>query len=98
MVSCMERPGCFLSGGDVYSCTGVGFPREHILFYAWTSPYPHQWFFLKGRCKYFLKQSYTLTKRWDLNFIEDSGWAQEEDTKDLYTVEPVNLITRNAPR
>ena len=30
-------------------------------------------------------------------FYRGYGWAQEEDTKDLYTVEPVNLITRNAP-
>lgn len=30
-------------------------------------------------------------------FYRGYGWAQEEDTKNLYTVEPANLITRNAP-
>ena len=30
-------------------------------------------------------------------FFRGYGWAQEEDTKNLYTVEPANLITRSAP-
>lgn len=69
----MERPRDVFYPEVMYILgTGVGFPREpYVATLAWDFAYPHQWFFFKRSVQVPLKQSFTLTKLWDLSSIGD---------------------------
>ena len=78
--------------------TGVGFPREpYVATLAWDFAYPHQWFFFKKVGASAFEAVVYIDQTMGFKFFRGYGWAQEEDTKNLYTVEPANLITRSAP-
>lgn len=78
--------------------TGVGFPREpYVATLAWDFAYPHQWFFFKKVGASAFEAVVYIDQTMGFKFYRGYGWAQEEDTKNLYTVEPANLVTRSAP-
>lgn len=95
----MERPRDVFYPEVMYILgTGVGFPREpYVATLAWDFAYPHQWFFFKKVGASAFEAVVYIDQTMGFKFYRGYGWAQEEDTKNLYTVEPANLITRNAP-
>ena len=95
----MERPRDVFYPEVMYIVgTGVGFPREpYVATLAWDFAYPHQWFFFKKVGASAFEAVVYIDQTMGFKFFRGYGWAQEEDTKNLYTVEPANLITRSAP-
>lgn len=78
--------------------TGVGFPREpYSATLAWDFAYPHQWYFFKKVGESTFEAIVYIDQTMAFKFFRGYGWAQEEDTKNKYAVEPASLVTRDAP-
>ncbi len=76
--------------------TGAGFPQQpYAATLAWDFAYPHQWFFFKKTGETSFEAVLYLDNTMGFKFYRGYGWAQEEDTKNNYSVGPANIITRN---
>ncbi len=94
----LERPRDVFYPDVMYIVgTGVGFPHKpYAATLAWDFSYPHQWFFFKKVGASIFEAIVYIDQTMGFKFYRGYGWAQEEDTKNKYTVGPNNLITRNA--
>lgn len=94
----LERPRDVFYPDAMYIVgTGAGFPQEpYSATLAWDFAYPHQWFFFKKTGLTSFEAILYLDGSMGFKFFNGYGWAQEEDTKNKYTVSPATLATRNA--
>lgn len=95
----MERPRDIFYPEVMYIVgTGVGFPSEpYVATLAWDFTYPHQWYFFKKVGASVFEAVVYIDQTMGFKFFRGYGWAQEEDTKDRYIVEPADLVTRSTP-
>ena len=76
--------------------TGAGFPRKpYVATLTWDFSYPHQWYFFKKVGDSTFEAIVYLDQTMGFKFFRGYGWAQEENTKDRYTVEPAKIVTRS---
>lgn len=94
----LERPRDVFYPDVMYIVgAGAGFPREpYAATLAWDFAYPHQWYFFKKVGDSTFEAIVYLDRTMGFKFFRGYGWAQEEDTKNLYTVEPAGLIAKAA--
>ena len=93
----LERPRDVFYPDVMYIVgTGAGFPRPpYVATLAWDFAYPHQWFFFKKIGDTSFEAILYLDNTMGFKFFRGYGWAQEEDTKNKYTIKSTSIITRN---
>jgi hypothetical protein len=77
--------------------TGAGLPlKPYKTTLAWDFSYPHQWIFFKKTGDSSFEAILYLDATMGFKFYRGYGWAQEEDTKNGYSVSPSNIVIRNS--